>query len=216
MIQLETSRRLGWRSGNGLFRNAEVEPHNDYTYDALYRLRRAEGREHAAQNNFQRDAAEFAVLDISFPDSPEALQTYLEEYSYDNVGNILSIRHVGGALERWTRRYHYAAENDRLLATSLPGDGPNEFSARYSYDAHGNMTMMPHLPLLQWDFNDQLQASSAQVVSTTTRRKRPYYVHNAAGERVRKSDRAAICRWTDPDPPRGTHLPRRFRDFPRV
>jgi hypothetical protein len=31
------------------FRNQRVEPSNDYTYDALYRLIQAEGREHLGQ-----------------------------------------------------------------------------------------------------------------------------------------------------------------------
>jgi RHS repeat-associated protein len=47
------------------------------------------------------------------------------------------------------------------------------------------MTRMPHLPVMQWTFLDQLQASSKQVVSDgmpeTT-----YYVYDAAGQRVRK------------------------------
>ena len=176
------------------FGNTQVEPHNDYTYDALYRLIRAEGREHAAQNNFQRDATEFnPIIGIPFPNSPEALQRYVEEYAYDGVGNILGMRHVGGAVERWTRRYQYADDSNRLLATSLPGDGANEFSALYTYDAHGNMTTMPHLPLMQWDFKDQLQASSQQVVSNGGAPETTYYVYDAAGGRARKvTERAAV------------------------
>ncbi len=155
------------------FSNAQVEPHNDYTYDALYRLTRAEGREHAAQTNFQRDATDFdPVVGIPFPDSPGALQRYVREYAYDGAGNILRLRHIGGAVERWNRRYDYAIDSNRLLGTSLPGDGENEFSARYAYDAHGNMLTMPHLPMIEWDFKDQLHASSTQSVSNGIRRAR--------------------------------------------
>ena len=168
------------------FSNTQVEPHNDYTYDALYRLIQAEGREHAAQNNIQRDATDFVpAIGIPFANSPEALQRYVEEYAYDSVGNILSMRHIGGAIERWTRRYQYAEDSNRLLATSLPGDGANEFSAPYSYDTHGNMTTMPHLPLTQWDFKDQLQATSRQVVNGGTP-EMTYYVYDSGGQRVRK------------------------------
>jgi RHS repeat-associated protein len=169
------------------FSNAQVAPHNDYIYDALYRLIRAEGREHAAQNNFQRDAIEFdPVVGIPFPNSPEALQRYVDGYAYDGVGNILSMRHVGGAVERWTRRYQYAEDSNRLLATSLPGDGANQFSAPYTHDAHGNVITMPHLSLVQWNFKDQLQASSQQVVNNGGTPETTYYVYNAAGGRVRK------------------------------
>lgn len=170
------------------FDNVRVEPHGLYEYDALYRLIRAEGREHAVQNNVQRDATDFEpIIGIPFPNSPEALQRYTEEYVYDEVGNILSMRHIGGAVNRWTRRYEYATDSNRLLSTSLPGDpvdGP--FSAVYDYDEHGNMTRMPHLPLMRWDYQDQLQASSQQVVTNGGIPEITYYVYDAAGQRVRK------------------------------
>ncbi len=171
---------------NVFFANAEVEPHCDYSYDALYRLIRAEGREHAIQNNLQRDATDFdPLIGIAFPSSPEALQRYVETYDYDGVGNILRMAHRGGAIQRWARRYRYADDNNRLLATSLPGDDTGEFSAPYTYDAHGNMTTMPHLPLMQWDFKDQLQATNRQVIDEGTP-ETTYYIYDGAGQRVRK------------------------------
>ena len=63
-------------------------------------------------------------------------------------------------------RYQYALDSNRLLArpacpwrcrqTATPATGEH-----YTYDAHGNMTAMPHLPLMQWDFKDQLQRDRA-------------------------------------------------------
>ncbi|PSH61687.1 toxin [Phyllobacterium brassicacearum] len=169
------------------FSNAEIDPHTDYTYDALYRLIRVEGREHAVQNNIQQDSADFqTVTGIPFPNSPEALQRYIERYAYDGVGNILSLQHVGGGVERWTRRYQYAADSNRLQATSLPGDPADTFSGTYAYDAHGNMTTIPHLPMMRWDFKDQLQASSRQVMTTGGIPETTYYAYDATGQRVRK------------------------------
>ena len=168
------------------FNNAVVHPHCDYTYDATYRLTRAAGREHAVQNNLQRDATAFTpTLGIPFPNSPDALQRYVREYTYDSVGNMLSMQHRGGDVLRWTRRYQYASEHNRLLATSLPGDGVGEFSITYTHDAHGNMTTMPHLPLMRWDYKDQLMASSRQVVNQGTP-ETTYYAYNMAGQRARK------------------------------
>ena len=181
------------------FSNTQVEPHCLYTYDALYRLTQAEGREHATQNNTQRDATDFVpIIGIPFVNSPEALQRYIEDYVYDEVGNILSMAHSGGADLRWKRCYQYASESNRLLATGGAGEIQNAadpcpqhyvasptLSQRYNYDAHGNMIQMPHLPLMHWDYKDQLQATSRQVVNNgmpeTT-----YYVYDAAGQRVRK------------------------------
>ena len=39
---------------------------------------------------------------------------------------------------------------------------------------------------MQWDFKDQLQATARQVVERRQRRRRTYYVYDAAGQRVRK------------------------------
>src|SRR5207249_7731679 len=55
----------------------------------------------------------------------------------------------------------------------------------YTHDAHGKMTAMPHLSLMQWDFKDQLQATAQQVVNDGTS-ETTYYVYDAAGQRVRK------------------------------
>ncbi len=176
------------------FNNIAVAPTNAYVYDALYRLVRAEGREHAAQNNTQRDARSFEpIIGIPFHNSPEALQRYREDYEYDPVGNILGLYHTGGAVERWIRRYQYAPDSNRLLATRLPGD-PNNlpdytatpgYSAKYSYDKHGNMNSMPHLPVMKWDFKDQLRASQQQINNGGTGEK-TWYVYDAGGQRVRK------------------------------
>lgn len=182
------------------FANSIVEPHSDYTYDALYRLTEARGREHAAQNNSQRDATDFLpIIGLPFPNSPEALQRYREEYAYDEVGNILHFTHSGGGEVRWKRCYQYALNSNRLLGTSGVGEfaqqacpahyvpGPaSSLSGQYEYDAHGNMTQMPHLPLMRWDYRDQLQASSQQVVNNGGTPETTWYVYDAAGQRVRK------------------------------
>ena len=47
------------------------------------------------------------------------------------------------------------------------------------------MTAMPHLPLMEWDYKDQLEATSQQVVNNGTP-ETTYYVYDAAGQRVRK------------------------------
>jgi RHS repeat-associated protein len=47
------------------------------------------------------------------------------------------------------------------------------------------MTAMPHLTLMQWDFQDQLQATARQVLNEGTP-ETTYYVYDAAGQRVRK------------------------------
>ena len=150
------------------FNNSSIEPSNTYDYDALYRLIHAEGREHAAQNNVQRDAKKFEpIIGIPFPNSPEALQRYSEDYEYDPVGNILGLHHSGGGTERWVRWYQYALDSNRLLATRSPGEAVKlpfyaatpGYHAKYTYDAHGNMTAMPHLT--RWNGISRINCSLA-------------------------------------------------------
>ena len=120
-----------------------------------------------------------------------ALGRYIETYGYDPAGNILEMRHRGSdpAHPGWVRSYNYnetsRIEPDRAgnrLSSTQVSDIDVE---RYAYDAHGSMTAMPHLPLMQWTWLDQLQASARQVVGEglpeTT-----YYVYDGSGQRVRK------------------------------
>jgi RHS repeat-associated protein len=180
------------------FANQRVEPSSDYTYDPLYRLISARGREHLGQTGSALNAAAQVTDDDSFrsrlpqPGDGKAMGTYIENYSYDALGNILSMAHVvasGG----WTRNYTYneasrivAAETgNRLSRTSLPGDpasGP--FSAAYAYDAHGNMIKMPHLQAMVWSEDDRLRATTRTAGGATP--PTTYYAYASGGDRVRK------------------------------
>jgi YD repeat-containing protein len=163
-----------------------VDPVWRYAYDALYRLILAQGREHAGQTAYQPTAPRDNYRDYPFQNLPnandmQALRNYSEGYEYDAVGNILAMKHGD-----WSREYDYEVRNNRLRATSLPGDGAGIFSAKYEYDTHGNMTKMPHLPLMRWNFKDQLQATSRQVRNDGGTSEITYFVYDAGGQRVRK------------------------------
>ena len=108
----------------------------------------------------------------------QQLRNFTEYYGYDPVGNFQTMAHVAGnGAGNWTRTYAYnetsllepAQKSNRLSQTALQ-TGANPPAEPYSYDAHGNMARMPHLPLMQWDFKDQLFATSQQVVNAGTPR----------------------------------------------
>jgi RHS repeat-associated protein len=116
------------------------------------------------------------------------MRRYLERYEYDAVGNFLKMIHQA-ANGSWTREYAYeepsllefTKTSNRLSRTTIGAT-----TEPYSHDAHGNMTSMPHLPLMRWDFKDQLQAISRQVVNNGGTPEITYYVYDASGQRVRK------------------------------
>jgi RHS repeat-associated protein len=168
------------------FNNAVVTAGTQYQYDALYRVIQSSGREHAAQGTApQYDWNDAPRIGLPQPGDGTAMRTYTEQYQYDMVGNIQSMIHQA-ANGNWTRFYAYDPASNHLLSSSMPGDSATApYSAQYAYDLHGNMSQMPHLPLMRWDFNDHLQATSQQAVNSGTG-EITYFVYDAAGQRVRK------------------------------
>lgn len=164
-----------------------------YVYDALYRLVEAEGREHPAQQ--QTDAADLPRGSLPHPNDLQSLAGYTERYVYDLVGNIERMQHIpnpGSPAQGWARRYRYAYQlppgagvvhSNKLLATSITGDSEGQYSATYEHDAHGNMTRMPHLHMMDWDYADRLRhtrkTDGADPQDT-------YFTYDASGQRVRK------------------------------
>ena len=176
--------------------NQQVDPVCNYTYDPLYRLIEAKGREHIGQSAFQNappggNYRDFPFVGAAQLNDLQALRTYTEQYQYDPVGNFEKMVHQvsGGG---WTRSYTYnetsliepAKKSNRLSQTALQTSG-NPSPEQYLYDAHGNMAQMPHLPTMQWDFKDQLCASARQVVNAGTP-ETTFYVYDAGGQRARK------------------------------
>lgn len=172
------------------FNNQVVTASAEYEYDAIYRLINATGREHLGQTNNQLNAPQQPTDNDGFRTNllhrgdGNAMGNYAESYQYDEVGNILKMLHtaqgvVGGG---WTRNYQYDPGSNRLLVTSNPS---GSLTDSYDHDVHGNMIKMPHLPLMQWDFKDQLHATSRQVVTSGTP-ETTWYVYDSSGQRVRK------------------------------
>ena len=159
------------------FGGAVVSARQRYEYDALYRLTDAEGREHIGQNAAQ--PSEFGANASAHPQDGTAMRGYAEAYVYDVVGNILEMQHAAAG-GNWTRRYQYAGSGNRLQATSLPGDAAGQHSATYGYDAHGNMSSMPHLSAVSWNYADQMRSADLGGGGTV------YFVYDGAGQRVRK------------------------------
>jgi len=110
------------------------------------------------------------------------MRRYTEQYQYDEAGNILNLIHQAQN-GNWTRGYTYnetsllepAKKSNRLSSTIVGAT-----TETYTHDAHGNMTSMPHLTTMDWDFADQLQQVDLGGGGTA------YYVYDVAGQRLRK------------------------------
>ena len=175
------------------FKGQVVLPQCDYIYDAIYRLIEATGREHIGQIGQPETSCndEFRVS-LPHPNEGQAMRNYTEQYVYDAVGNFEKLIHQA-ANGNWTRVYAYnegsliepSKKSNRLSSTNV-----GVKTEPYTYDAHGNMTSMPHLMLMQWNYKDELSATSRQAVNDNPPPDRvpetTFYVYDASGDRVRK------------------------------
>ncbi len=181
-----------------------VEPSAEYTYDAVYRLTEATGREHLGQAgnaptpHLHDDSPRVGIVEPA--NDGKLMGRYFEYFTYDEAGNIKKVQHIDRSKSYkpgWTRTYNY--NEDSLIepgSPTQPSKKSNRLSSTavgadvdpYKYDGHGNMTFMPHLandpnkpdPNMHWDYKDQLYKIDTANGSPV------YYTCDATGRRVRK------------------------------
>jgi RHS repeat-associated protein len=178
------------------FNNTVVDPSSSYIYDALNRLVQATGREYLGQIGSTAPGPWDPDAGSNGQDSRNgtAMARYTESYYYDQVDNIQSVRHEGSAASTpgWTRNYTYAETsplqpgrtNNRLSSTSV-----GNTTSQYTYDGaagvSGCITSMPHLSVLNWGFNDMIQAAATQKVNSGTP-ETTYFQYDGTNARSRK------------------------------
>lgn len=167
------------------YANQQVRPAQTYTYDALYRLTAATGREKIASATF---GATDNWHDNPFimqhgPNDPMPMQNYTQEYAYDEVGNIMHFWHTA-ASGSYTRDYAYDGGSNRLIQTDVDQPGAN-----YTYNyhpEHGFFTELPHLPVLKWNFKEEIWETSQQVATLPAVPETTWYQYDSKGRRLRK------------------------------
>jgi RHS repeat-associated protein len=160
------------------YANAIIDPTQQYTYDALYRLTEAKGREQIGTADF---GAEDNYNDTAWKVNlgNDAAQLYVQQYSYDETGNILQLKHIAGT-GSYTRDYNFSSSSNKLVTTEV-----GSWLYTYGYDARGNMTAMPHLSAMLWNINNELH----QVTKGTNN---TYYQYSG-GQRIRKyTDKGSV------------------------
>jgi len=159
------------------FNGAVVDADNDFTYDALYRLLSATGRELIGLD------APVSRLDaertnIAHKADGSAMRNYRQQYAYDRAGNVTEMSHDSGSgpfTHQWTRTFNVDAGDNRLGSSQV--GATNE---PYTYDLHGNMTSLPGLATVDWDVTDRLHHADLGGGGNA------YYTYDSQGNRVRK------------------------------
>lgn len=94
--------------------NNRVRPNKAFTYDGLGRLVQATGRAHV-QAGHAGAGIKVQDSDNHSQPGPEALYEYIETYSYNAAGNMLSLRPEptgkSAVVAAWTRKYFYEEES---------------------------------------------------------------------------------------------------------
>ena len=168
------------------FKNQRVEPRSFYTYDALYRLIVAQGREQAGGKAVPTQGSDQPWPVVNIPVTDQTLRNYIQRYRYDAVGNIQQMQHVAAGGD-WTRDYAYAVDDgalpasNRLLQTWEGGDRTQ--ATNYRYDVHGNMLNLANGAVgqqMRWDERDMV--ARLDLVGGGW----AYYQYDAGKQRSRK------------------------------
>jgi len=179
------------------FDGTVAAPGNTYTYDALYRLILCKGREHAGSNSpvSSNDGSRCGYAPLTADHT--AMRSYAQYYKYDEVGNMLEMKHTAaGGTGNWTRTFEVENTgggspvpiNSRLHSSSI-GSDPTGSSESYSYDARGNIVGgFNHLYTASGTadslyYNDENRLESLLVTGSIT----TWYQYDSHGQRVRKT-----------------------------
>lgn len=145
-----------------------------FSYDPMYRLRAATGRE------CDRPPAMQFWLDAPRCHDVTRTRAYTEAYRYDPVGNLVSLVHhdaTGG----FTRTYGFDSASNRLRTVTL---GPST-TLEYGTDVNGNLAAESGARQFEWNY-----ACELNVFRTQTPGAEPsvyaQYLYDAGGQRMKK------------------------------
>lgn len=157
------------------FNNSKTDGSKTYTYDSLYQLIAASGRENATTGDGI--------------DAPEVVNTahyvrYTRHYAYDVGGNLTMIRHQGAA--NYTRSLTVSSRSNHAVRS---GSGLTADDVRSLFDGCGNQQTLDTGQALSWNGLNQLQRVTLIARGGGTLDGESY-VYNGDGMRVRKIQQA--------------------------
>jgi RHS repeat-associated protein len=157
----------------------------DFTYDALYRLLTATGRE---SGDFANSSTPW---DDSFyvPDNSHTnTRAYTRTYTYDQLGNMLKVNHNGGTgniFNRWFNDYNTAPTAAYQTSNFATKVKYGSSTITNSFDSNGNMVSEGSSRHFEWDYADQMRVYRTQT-GTSIPSEYAHYLYDAGGNRVKK------------------------------
>lgn len=158
------------------FINQLTKPISTFTYDTLYQLIEATGRELASVNRGP-DRAVFQS-----PIDPSRLTNYRQNYEYDAGGNLLKRSHVGVQIHsQWLA----AAQGSNRCVAQLTDTPPTDAEIAAAFDANGNLQRLEPGQNIEWNPRNQLRRVTL-VARPSGLDDSEVYVYDATGLRMRK------------------------------
>lgn len=169
-------------------RNQRIAAISTFRYDSLYRLIEATGRQiRNAPGGPQAPA-------FQSPPDPSQLENYTQAYYYDAAGNLELLQHSAASGNR-SERTAIAADNNRSLPYTDPGQAPGDGEIRDGYDDNGNLKILQPGQHLAWDAQNRLQQVD-QVVREDGPNDRELYLYDSNGQRLQKIREAYTAKLT--------------------
>ena len=171
--------------------NQKVKPVSNYTYDALYCLVAATGREHPALSGQQErhsDVPEAGFVPLQNLNNFQAVENYVRRYIYDQGGNLYRIEHSGKNSR--TRNLTVSKNSNRAVDSELLNKTKSQPTAPAKeidkfFDANGNQITMRGIRQVKWNYHDNI-ASVTIIERENAASDGEYYVYDSSGSRVRK------------------------------
>lgn len=156
------------------FNGEKVEPVSAYSYDTLYRMIEASGRE-----SVQAGIGP-GLPGLVLPGGGDAnrRRNYVQSYTYDAAGNLVTLTHTQAA----TRTMKVAERSNRSLFMADASQPPDLLTA---FDANGNLLQLEGTQAMGWNARNQLQ-SVTQVSRGHGADDDEVYVYGGDGRRCRK------------------------------
>jgi RHS repeat-associated protein len=143
----------------------------EFNYDPLYRILNANGRENSPTIS--------PIWDDRYRSSDNTTTTaYTQNYSYDRLGNIQKLQHIGN--NNFTRNFNYISTNNQLQSIGI---GMTNYD--FSYDECGNQVTETSSRHFEWDFGNRLRAFYVQA-GTSEPTQYAQYLYDAGGTRIKK------------------------------
>jgi RHS repeat-associated protein len=144
-----------------------------FTYDPLYRLLSATGRE-----------CDLPPAPPPWEDQPRCTdltrtRAYTEEYHYDKVGNLLQLRHAANG-DSFTRELTLVTNGNGLASMTM-----GQTAVNYTYDTNGNLIREGDSRHFEWDHSNQMKTFRTQVGKSEPS-VHAHYLYDAGGQRVKK------------------------------